>query len=61
MVLQYNYVFDRKGGLAQLGNPYWPQFVSTIKPPAGDALANGTYRPLLAPVNFTPSKPGEKH
>ncbi len=56
MVLQYNYVFDRKGGLAQLNNLNWPQFVSTITPPAGDELAKGTYRPLLTPVNFAQSK-----
>ena len=30
MVLQYNFVFDRAGGLAQLNNPNWPQYVSTI-------------------------------
>ena len=33
MVLQYNYVFDRAGGGAQLNNYTWPQWVSTIKPP----------------------------
>ena len=60
MLLQYNFVFDREDGLAQLNNPYWPQFVSTIKPPQGDELAKGTYRPLLAPVNFTQSKPGRE-
>ncbi len=52
MVLQYNFVFDRDGGGAQLNNPNWPQYVSSIKPPQGDQLATGTYRPLLAPVNF---------
>ena len=61
MVLQYNVVFDRAGGLAQLNNPNWPQFVSTIMPPKGDELAKGTYRPLLAPVNFNQSKPGTKY
>jgi FtsP/CotA-like multicopper oxidase with cupredoxin domain len=61
MVLQYNFVFDRANGLAQLNNPYWPQFVSSIAPPQGDELAKGTYRPLLAPVNFNQSKPGEKY
>ena len=30
-------------------------------PPKGDELANGTYRPLLAPVNFNQSKPGTKY
>jgi FtsP/CotA-like multicopper oxidase with cupredoxin domain len=58
MVLQYNAVFDRAGGLAQLNNLNWPQYVSTIVPPTGDALAKGTYRPLLAPVNFNQSKIG---
>ena len=58
MVLQYNYVFDRKGGLAQLNNPNWPQYVSTLEPPKGDELAKGTYRPLLTPVNFSDSKVG---
>ena len=52
MLLQYNYVFDRAGGSAQLNNYTWPQWVNTIKPPQGDELAKGTYRPLLAPVNF---------
>ena len=61
MLLQYNFVFDRADGLAQLNNPNWPQFVSTITPPEGDELAKGTYRPLLAPVNFNQSKPGEKY
>lgn len=60
MVLQYNFVFNRGGGLTQLNNPNWPQYVSSIKPPQGDELAAGTYRPLLAPVNFNQSKPGEK-
>ena len=58
MLLQYNFVFDRVGGLAQINNYTWPQWVSTIKPPEGDELAKGTYRPLLAPVNFSQSKKG---
>ena len=61
MALQYNFVFDRAGGLAQLNNPNWPQWVSTIIPPKEGELANGTYRPLLAPVNFNHSKPGTKY
>jgi hypothetical protein len=61
MLLQYNFVFDRANGLAQLNNPSWPQFVSSITPPQGGELAKGTYRPLLAPVNFKQSKPGEKY
>ncbi len=60
MLLQYNFVHNRAGGLAELNNPYWPQFVSTIVPPKGDELAKGTYRPLLTPVNFAQNKPGEK-
>ena len=42
MVLQYNAVFDRAGGLAQINNVNWPQWVSTIKPPEGDELTKGT-------------------
>lgn len=61
MVLQYNYVFDRAGGLAQMNNPNWPQYVSTITPPAGEELANGKYRPLLTPVNFAQSAPGKRY
>ena len=61
MALQYNFVFDRAGGLAQLNNLTWPQWVSTIIPPKDGELANGTYRPLLAPVNFNRSKPGTKY
>jgi FtsP/CotA-like multicopper oxidase with cupredoxin domain len=61
MVLQYNYVFDRIGGLTQLNNVNWPQYVSTITSPKGDELANGTYRPLLTPVNFSQSKLGEQY
>ena len=59
MVLQYNYVFGRGSGLAHLNNPYWPQFVDTRTPPVGEELANGTYRPLLTPVNFDQAKAGE--
>jgi len=61
MVLQYNAVFDRAGGLAQINNVNWPQWLSTIKPPEGDELAKGTYRPLLAPVNFLESKKGTQY
>src|SRR5215203_4741221 len=61
MLLQYNFVSGRANGLAQLNNPYWPQFVSTIKAPQDDELAQGTYRPLLAPVNFTQLTPGQKY
>src|SRR5947209_235114 len=61
MALQYNFVFNRAGGSAQLNNLTWPQWVSTIAPPKPGELVNGTYRPLLAPVNFKQSKPGTKY
>src|SRR6516164_3698586 len=61
MALQYNFVFDRAGGMAQLNNLSWPQWVSTIIPPKAGELENGTYRPLLAPVNFKESKLGTKY
>src|SRR5215470_12536482 len=61
MALQYNFVFDRAGGSAHLSNMTWSQWVSTIVPPKDGELANGTYRPLLAPVNFNRSKPGTKY
>jgi FtsP/CotA-like multicopper oxidase with cupredoxin domain len=61
MALQYNFVFDRTGSLAQLNNLNWPQWVSTIIPPKEGELANGTYRPSLAPVNFKQSKTGTKY
>ena len=58
MLLQYNYVFDRAGGLAQLNNPNWPQYASTLVHPKDDELAEGKYRPLLTPTNFGQSKKG---
>ena len=58
MALQYNFVFDRRNGGHQLNNPYWEQWVSTLKPPEGNQLADGTYRPSLAPVNFEKSSKG---
>jgi FtsP/CotA-like multicopper oxidase with cupredoxin domain len=61
MLLQYNYVFDRAGGLAQLNNPNWAQYVDTTVLPKGDELAKGTYRPLLTPTNFRESKKGEQY
>ncbi|HEY1655989.1 MAG TPA: multicopper oxidase domain-containing protein [Candidatus Tumulicola sp.] len=60
MLLQYNTVFDRMGGLAQMTNPNWPQWVSTLIPPRGNELADGTYLPSLAPVNFLDSKKGTR-
>ena len=61
MALQYNFVFDRAGGLAQLNNLSWSQWVSSLIPPKPGELANGTYRPSLAPVNFRQSRPGTKY
>ena len=60
MLLQYNTVFDRMGGLAQMTNPNWPQWVSTLIAPKGNELAAGTYHPSLAPVNFLESKKGTR-
>ena len=61
MALQYNFVFDRRNGGHQLNNPYWEQWVSTLKPPEGNQLADGTYRPSLAPVNFAKSSKGAEY
>jgi len=61
MILQYNFVFDRKGGMAAVNNPNWSQYVSTLTPPKDDELAAGTYRPLLAPVNFLDSEIGTEY
>ena len=61
MALQYNFVFDRKGSGHELNNPYWPQFVSTLKPPEGSQLADGTYQPSLAPVNFKDTSKGARY
>ena len=47
-------------GLAQLNNPNWPQFVSSIKPPQGDELAKGTYRPAACPGQFQPVQAGRE-
>ncbi len=60
MALQYNSVFARKDGLRQLNNLNWCQYVSTLQDPAPGQLAAGTYRPLLAPVNFLESQPGTR-
>ncbi|MCU1320396.1 MAG: Multicopper oxidase type 3 [Acidobacteriaceae bacterium] len=58
MMLQYNAVYDRSGGSATLSNVNWPQYVSSIVPPKEGELERGTYRPLLAPTNFTRMKSG---
>jgi len=61
MILQYDDVFDRAGGLAQLNNVNWPQYVSTMAAPKAGQLQAGTYRPSLAPVNFADAKPGTRY
>lgn len=61
MALQYNFVFDRRGSGAHLNDPSWSQFVSTLRPPAAHQLADGTYRPSLAPVNFAQTSPGTQY
>lgn len=61
MAIQYNFVFDRNGKGHQLNNYSWPQFVSTLKPPEGNQLADGTYQPSLAPVNIADSTVGAKY
>jgi FtsP/CotA-like multicopper oxidase with cupredoxin domain len=58
LAIQYDYVFDRRGGLAQLNNVNWPQYVSTLRTPKRTQLADGTYVPKLTPVNFSQSKHG---
>jgi len=58
MAIQYNYVFDRKGGRSKLNNANWPQYVSTLDPPDPAQLADGTYTPTLTPLNFAESAPG---
>jgi FtsP/CotA-like multicopper oxidase with cupredoxin domain len=62
MILQENAVFDRRDGLAEISNYNWPkEGVSTLAVPKGTQLADGTYRPSLAPVNFTDSPKGTKY
>lgn len=61
MALQYNFVFDRKGGGHQINNPYWEQWVNTLKPPEGTQLADGTYATNLAPVNFSQTTRGAQY
>ena len=61
MAIQYNFVFDRNGKGHQLNNRTWPQCVSTLKPPEGNQLADGTYQPSLAPVNFAETTEGAQY
>jgi FtsP/CotA-like multicopper oxidase with cupredoxin domain len=61
MAIQYNFVFDRNGKGHQLNNYSWPQFLSTLKPPEGSQLADGTYQPSLAPVNISDTTQGARY
>ncbi|WP_457148721.1 multicopper oxidase domain-containing protein [Mycobacterium sp. URHB0021] len=61
MAIQYNYVFDRNGTGHQLNNLTWPQWVSTLTGPEGSQMADGTYRPSLAPVNFEQTTNGAEY
>lgn len=58
MALQNNFVFNRQGGGHTLNRPDWPQYGSTLVPPEGDELRDGSYEPSLAPVNFQSSPAG---
>ena len=61
MAIQYNFVFDRNGKGHQLNNYSWGQWVSTLKPPEGNQLAEGTYQPSLAPVNIADTAMGSRY
>ncbi|MBJ8344638.1 multicopper oxidase domain-containing protein [Antrihabitans sp. YC2-6] len=61
MALQYNFVFDRKGSGHKLGNVSWPKWVNTLTGPEGSQLADGTYRPSLAPVNLAETSEGAQY
>jgi FtsP/CotA-like multicopper oxidase with cupredoxin domain len=61
MAIQYNFVFDRNGKGHQLNNPTWPQWLSTLRPPAGNQLADGTYEPSLAPVSMSDATEGAQY
>lgn len=58
MALQMNFVPNRAGGQYYLGYMAWPQMLNTKADPAPGALADGSYQPLLAPVNFPDSATG---
>jgi FtsP/CotA-like multicopper oxidase with cupredoxin domain len=58
MALQMNFVPNRAGGQHYLGYMAWPQMLNTKADPAPGALADGSYQPLLTPVNFPDSAPG---
>ncbi len=60
MALQYNFVFDRAGDRAAIQQSELGairQHAWSRRPAEGE-LANGTYRPILAPVNFADSDKG---
>ena len=61
MAIQYNYVFDRNGTGHQLNNVSWPKWLNTLKGPEGNQLADGTYQPSLAPVNFAKTSEGAQY
>jgi FtsP/CotA-like multicopper oxidase with cupredoxin domain len=61
MAIQYNFVFDRAGGQAILNDPNWPAYVSTLDPPVGSQLADGTYVPTMTPLNFWQSEEGTEY
>lgn len=61
MALQYNYVFGRAAGLSQLNNVNWPANVSTLKKPTKSQLADGSYVPMLTPVNFLEAPAGTQY
>ncbi|MBO0681341.1 multicopper oxidase domain-containing protein [Mycolicibacterium sp. S2-37] len=61
MALQYNYVFDRANGGHQLNDLTRPQWVNTAVAPTGSQMADGTYAPSLAPVNFAERPEGTRY
>ncbi|CAM3627601.1 multicopper oxidase family protein [Smaragdicoccus niigatensis] len=61
MALQYNWVFDRKGTGAHLDEPSRAKFVDTHVAPVGNQLADGTYEPLLTPVDFKDTTIGAQY
>jgi len=61
MALQYNSVFNRKGGQHKLNNPSWGMWVNTERKPAPGELESGAYQPSLAPTNFDESAAGTRY
>lgn len=60
MALQYNFVFNRKGGQHKLNNPTYAMWVNTAKKPQPGELESGAYQPSLAPTNFDESPAGTR-